>query len=51
MSDKQGQILITEELIDDTEFVFVNLYSANTRNNLLTTFVRTDKPVRKFRSN
>ena len=36
--DKHGQILIKEALIDDTEFILINLYSANTENDELTTF-------------
>ena len=34
MSDKQGQILITEVLIDDTEFKLINFYNTNTENDL-----------------
>ena len=37
-SDKHGRILIIEALIDDTEFILIYLYSANTENNQLTTF-------------
>ena len=35
-SDKHGRILILEELIDDTEFILINL--PNTENDQLTTF-------------
>ena len=31
-SDKQGRILIIDALIDDTEFMLINLYNANTEN-------------------
>ena len=37
-SDKHGRILILEALIDDTEFILINLYSANTKDDQLTTF-------------
>ena len=37
-SDKHGRILIIEALIDDTEFILINLYNANTKNDQLTTF-------------
>ena len=37
-SDKHGRILIIEALIDDTEFILINLYNANTNNDQLTTF-------------
>ena len=36
-SDKHGRNLIIEALIDDTEFIFINLYNANTENDQLTT--------------
>ena len=37
-SDKNAQILITEALINDTEFILINLYDTNTQNDQLTTF-------------
>ena len=37
-SDKHGQILIIEALIEDTKFILINLYNANTENDQLTTF-------------
>ena len=37
-SYKHGRILIIEALIDDTEFILINLYNANTNNDQLTTF-------------
>ena len=37
-SDNHGQISIIEALIDDTEFILINLYNANTKNDQLTTF-------------
>ena len=37
-SDKHGQILIMEALIEDTKFILINLYNANTENDQLTTF-------------
>ena len=37
-SDRHGRILIIEALTDDTEFVSINLYNANTENDQLTTF-------------
>ena len=37
-SDKNAQILIIEALINDTEFILINLYKANTQNDQLTTF-------------
>ena len=36
--DKHGRILIIETLIDDTKFILINLFNANTENNQLTTF-------------
>ena len=36
-SDKHGRILIPEALIDDTEFMLITLYTANTENDQLTT--------------
>ena len=30
--DKHGRILIIEALIEDTEFILINLYNANTEN-------------------
>ena len=38
-SDKQGRILIIDALIDDTEFMLINLYNANTENDQWTTFL------------
>ena len=38
-SDKHGQILILEVLIDDTEFILINLYKANTENDQRTNFL------------
>ena len=38
VSDKHGQILIIEALIEDTKFILINLYNANTENDQLTTF-------------
>ena len=38
-SDKHGRILIIEALIDDTEFILINLYNAYTENDKLTTFL------------
>ena len=37
-SDKKAQILIIEALINDTEFMLINLYNANTQNDQSTTF-------------
>ena len=37
-SDKHGRIMIIKVLIDDTEFILINLYNANTENYQLTTF-------------
>ena len=37
-SDRHGRILIIEALTDDTEFVSINLYNTNTKNDQLTTF-------------
>ena len=37
-SDKLGRLLILAALIDDTEFILINLYNANTENDQLTTF-------------
>ena len=48
--DKRGRILIIEALIEDAEFVLINLHNANTENDQLTTFFGTDTFVRKFRS-
>ena len=36
-SDKHGQILIIEALIEDTKFILINLSNANTENDQLTT--------------
>ena len=38
VADKHGRILIIEALIEDTGFMLINLYNANTENDLLTTF-------------
>ena len=38
VSEEHVQILIVEVLIDDTEFILINLYNANTDNDQLTTF-------------
>ena len=38
VADKHGRILIIEALIEDTGFILINLYNANTENDLLTTF-------------
>ena len=37
-SDKHRRILIMEALVEDTEFILINLYNANTENDQLTTF-------------
>ena len=37
-SDKNGRILILEAFIDDTEFILLNLYNANTENEQVTIF-------------
>ena len=41
--DKNGRILVIEALIDDTEFILINLYNANTENDQLTTFLELKK--------
>ena len=41
--DKNGWILVIEALIDDTEFILINLYNANTENDQLTTFLELKK--------
>ena len=46
-SDKPGQILIIEALIDDIEFILICITLMSRMVNYL---FRTDKPVRKFRS-
>ena len=38
VADKHGRILIIEALIEDTGFMLINLYNANTEKDLLTTF-------------
>ena len=47
-SDKHGRILIIEALIDDTEFILIYLYSANTENNQLTTFAELTNLLENF---
>ena len=37
-SDKHGPNLIIEALIDDTDFILINMHNANTQNDPLTTF-------------
>ena len=37
-SDKNGRILILEAFIDDTKFILLNLYNANTENEQVTIF-------------
>ena len=37
-SDKHRRILIMEALVEDTEFILINLYNATTENDQLTTF-------------
>ena len=37
-SDKHGRILIPKALIDNTEFILINLHNANAENDQLTTF-------------
>ena len=37
-SDKHRRILVIEALIDDAEFILINLYNANTENDQLNTF-------------
>ena len=47
-SDKNGRILIIEALIDYTEFILINLYSANTENDQLTTFSELTNMLENF---
>ena len=47
-SDKPGQILSIEALIDDTEFTLINLYNANTVNDQLTTFLELTNLLENF---
>ena len=47
-SDKHGRILILEALIDDTEFILINLYSANTKDDQLTTFSEPTSLIENF---
>ena len=43
-----GRILIAEALIDDTEFILINLYNANTENDQLTTFLEVKNLLENF---
>ena len=47
-SDKHGQILIIESLIDDTEFILTKLNNANTENDQLTTFAELTSLLENF---
>ena len=47
-SDKHGQILIIEALIDDTEFILISWYNANTENDQLTTFSELTNTLENF---
>ena len=47
-SYKHGQILIIEPLIDNTEFILINLYNANTENDQLNTFSELTKLLENF---
>ena len=38
MCDENGRILILEILIDDSEFILINLYNANTESEQIQTF-------------
>ena len=45
---RNGRILIAEALIDDTEFILINLYNANTKNDQLTTFLEVKNLLENF---
>ena len=45
---RSGRILIAEALIDDTEFILINLYNANTENDQLTTFLEVKNLLENF---
>ena len=45
---RNGRILIAEALIDDTEFILINLYNANTENDQLTTFLEVKNLLENF---
>ena len=47
-SDKHGRMLIIEALTDDTKFMLINLYNANTENNQLTTFSKLTNMLENF---
>ena len=47
-SDNHGSILIKEAFIDDTEYVLIKFYSANTENDQLTTFSELTNLLEKF---
>ena len=47
-SDKHGETLIIEALIDETEFILINLYNANTRNDQLATFSELSNLLENF---
>ena len=47
-SDKLGRLLILAALIDDTEFILINLYNANTENDQLTTFTELTNLLENF---
>ena len=38
-TDKNGRILISDVMIDETNFVLVNIYNANTKTEQVTTFL------------
>ena len=38
LCDENGRILILETLIDDSEFILINLYNANTESEQIQTF-------------
>ena len=47
-SDKFGRLLTLAALIDDTEFILINLYNANTENDQLTTFSELTNLLQNF---
>ena len=42
--DENGWFSILETLIDDSEFILINLYSANTKNEQIQTFNEQRRP-------